>query len=664
MGSEAIEFEIKVKQNDLKKALEGASSQAKGISDSLSTGLKPALEESQRATELLGGSMSNFTSNTLSIAAGTLAFNLFSSAIGFVRNSITGSISAYSESEDAVNRLGQALRSTGSFSQLASLDIQNFASRLQASSKFNDEAILEQFSFAKSLGTTNEQAKNLVTAAANLSATLGGSLEENTQKLGKTLAGTSGRLGQLIPDLRSLTVEQLKNGEAANLINQKYGGAAANELNTYSGSVAALKNSFNDLQERIGASIVQSTTFQSVMRALKASVDGSNESAKVQETLQRFTAEGFSKAATNSTQLANDFQTLTERSNKLDAEIIRLTDTGTKLGNKDLYFAQIASLKNDLLEIEKVKAGIEERLNQRGGSIQDKPEGAITKQRSDSELQDERKKQAEILAIQKTFALEKDNFEQAQEDLKIKNESIRNQAEIERLAVFNKTKAEIEAQKKLKEAEEITDIQNKALEKKKINLEKELALEKINADKTIALTKNTVKVREEAEAARDEYEKKLAKDRVQNQADTFSKIATLSDSNNKTLAGIGKAAAITQIAIDGPQAVTKALAAFPPPFNFVAAALVGTAVAEQAAKVAGVQFENGGFVGGMAGATIGPDNRVAQIRDGELVLNANQQKNLLELINGGASGGDIVVQIDGKEIARAVRNQKQAGFKL
>jgi hypothetical protein len=88
----------------------------------------------------------------------------------------------------------------------------------------------------------------------------------------------------------------------------------------------------------------------------------------------------------------------------------------------------------------------------------------------------------------------------------------------------------------------------------------------------------------------------IAKNKVALQKDTFSTIATLSSSNNSTLANIGKAAGITQIAIDTPVAISKALAAFPPPFSFIAAGLVATAMAAQAARIAGVKLADGGIV--------------------------------------------------------------------
>lgn len=106
--------------------------------------------------------------------------------------------------------------------------------------------------------------------------------------------------------------------------------------------------------------------------------------------------------------------------------------------------------------------------------------------------------------------------------------------------------------------------------------------------------------------------KEAQKQREKDQASTFATIANLSNSNNKTLATIGKAAALTQIAIAAPQGVSKALAAFPPPFNFAAAAAVGAAFAAQAAQVAGIQLAEGGIVPATPGgiqATIGEGGR-------------------------------------------------------
>ncbi|MDL2186709.1 phage tail length tape measure family protein [Pseudomonas sp. ChxA] len=80
-------------------------------------------------------------------------------------------------------------------------------------------------------------------------------------------------------------------------------------------------------------------------------------------------------------------------------------------------------------------------------------------------------------------------------------------------------------------------------------------------------------------------------------SDFFGNMASLSQSGNKKLAAIGKAAAIIQATMDGYLAVQKALSAFPPPFNFAAAAAVGVATAANVANIAGIGFSAGGYTG-------------------------------------------------------------------
>lgn len=83
-----------------------------------------------------------------------------------------------------------------------------------------------------------------------------------------------------------------------------------------------------------------------------------------------------------------------------------------------------------------------------------------------------------------------------------------------------------------------------------------------------------------------------------NQSSSFFGImATLSQSGHSKLAAIGKAAAMAQATIDGYLAIQKALAAFPPPFNFIAAGVVGVATAANVSAIAGIGFSNGGYTG-------------------------------------------------------------------
>lgn len=168
----------------------------------------------------------------------------------------------------------------------------------------------------------------------------------------------------------------------------------------------------------------------------------------------------------------------------------------------------------------------------------------------------------------------------------------------------------------------------------------------------------------------DEYTKFLqttAKTREANQRDTLSTISTLSQSSSKELAAIGKAAGIAQIAINTPVAISKALAAFPPPINFAAAGAVGAAMAAQAAKIAGLNFEQGGIV---PGSSFSGDNVAANVNSGEMILNRQQQANLFKLAQNGGNVGpqnmQITVQsvLDGSVISESVSNWVANGGQL
>ncbi len=141
------------------------------------------------------------------------------------------------------------------------------------------------------------------------------------------------------------------------------------------------------------------------------------------------------------------------------------------------------------------------------------------------------------------------------------------------------------------------------------------------------------------------WEEAGGKERAQNLKSTFRVMASLSESGNRTLAGIGKAAAISTATIDGIAAVQKALAAAPPPINFALASTVGVATAANVAKITGVNFQHGGIV---AGSSFTGDQVQANVNSGEMIINRTQQSMLFhQLNNGGASSsGDLINAIN------------------
>lgn len=109
-----------------------------------------------------------------------------------------------------------------------------------------------------------------------------------------------------------------------------------------------------------------------------------------------------------------------------------------------------------------------------------------------------------------------------------------------------------------------------------------------------------------AEQAKAQIAIKANEQRLGQAKDFFGAFTGLAQSGNKRIAAIGKAAAISQAIIDGILGTQKALAAFPPPFNYVAAAGVAATAAVNVASIKAQNvgnFNTGGqfTVGGRAG---------------------------------------------------------------
>jgi len=73
------------------------------------------------------------------------------------------------------------------------------------------------------LGKSDEEIDKITRAAVNLSNITGKDLNTSFTQLNATYTGTSGKLGQLIPELGNLTKEELESGKAVEIVNQKFG---------------------------------------------------------------------------------------------------------------------------------------------------------------------------------------------------------------------------------------------------------------------------------------------------------------------------------------------------------------------------------------------------------------------------------------------------------
>lgn len=138
-----------------------------------------------------------------------------------------------------------------------------------------------------------------------------------------------------------------------------------------------------------------------------------------------------------------------------------------------------------------------------------------------------------------------------------------------------------------------------------------------------------------------------------------------------------KALQTTQAIVNTYTGATNALADTRPAFlaPVAAASIIALGLAN-VAKINGAKFQTGGFVGG---SSIAGDQNIIRANSDEFVATRAQQRNMIEaMANGSATnrGNEtqniinaafsqpIVVQVDGREIARATRSSLKEGFLL
>jgi hypothetical protein len=191
------------------------------------------------------------------------------------------------------------------------------------------------------------------------------------------------------------------------------------------------------------------------------------------------------------------------------------------------------------------------------------------------------------------------------------------------------------------------------LEFKSAGIEQEVALAEYRSQRLaqIAAAETQAVVTENKKQIDDKkknelLQQKLEETRKQNFQSTMQFIATLSTSENKKLAVIGKAAALANAYINTSEAVTKALASAPPPINFALAAAVGVAGAAQIANIVGIQLKEGAVVKGTPGgtsATIGEENRTEAVLPLENRRSMGMIAKAISAEGGGGGGGTYIL---------------------
>lgn len=164
-------------------------------------------------------------------------------------------------------RLAMSMASVGQYTMDNYLAINEWSDALEASTGVAAEETKTLVGLGLQMGLTAEQSRKAAQAALDLSTATGQSLDGSFRALSMTLQGSSGKLEKMIPELANLTAEQLKNGDAIDLIAAKYEGFSGGAANSYIGAQKRIDNSIGDVKEAFGRLIAQNPAYIASMNA-------------------------------------------------------------------------------------------------------------------------------------------------------------------------------------------------------------------------------------------------------------------------------------------------------------------------------------------------------------------------------------------------------------
>lgn len=231
MADGKIEIETKIDDSGIDKGVKGVSKKLQSIGNS----------STLKGLANIGATVSGIG----------VAFKVVTNAIGKASAAVKEYIDLANKQIKSETQLEAAAKNNPFLNKENVKQLKNFASQLQSIGTIGDEELLPLMAQLAAAGRTQAEIQDIMSAALDVSASGAMSMESAVKNLNKTFSGLSGELGESIPQIKSLTQEQLKNGEAVKVVANQYKGMAE-ETTKASGTGIQLKNAIGDLKEQLG----------------------------------------------------------------------------------------------------------------------------------------------------------------------------------------------------------------------------------------------------------------------------------------------------------------------------------------------------------------------------------------------------------------------------
>jgi hypothetical protein len=246
----------------------------------LAAATKPASVETSKLSGFMGDLGDQVKASALGFISAQAVLGLVGGAFRSLSAFVGESVKAYAEQESALKKVTTALEAQGQATPAVVKSYQDMASQFQKTTVNSDELISEMQALLVQVGDVMPQdMQKALTAATDLSSGLGIDLRTATLLVGKAFEGETGTLKRygIVIDEAKLKTE----GASAVLdaIQQKFGGQAQAEIETYAGKVKQLANSWNEVQEAVGKQIVTDPVIIELLHQVKGSIDDTSAAA-------------------------------------------------------------------------------------------------------------------------------------------------------------------------------------------------------------------------------------------------------------------------------------------------------------------------------------------------------------------------------------------------
>lgn len=261
-----VNIGTKVDESGLDKGLKSVKNKVNNAAKDMNKGAK-ATNALKTAFNETGGAASSFASKMGSVASsgGAVAAGITAAILAAKKyiEKLKEANEAYEVQTKAENALTKAAENNPYLNGESVKRLKEYASTIQSFSNYGDEGTIDIMAQI-SAGRTEAEIMKIMGAAADYAAAKHIDLKSAAEALNATYSGMAGAMGRQITEIKDLTEEQLRNGEAIDIIAAKYKGFAAEAAD---GGTQA-KNAFGDFMESLGR--LANPTFEALDRKAKA----------------------------------------------------------------------------------------------------------------------------------------------------------------------------------------------------------------------------------------------------------------------------------------------------------------------------------------------------------------------------------------------------------